>query len=95
MTLREDLDDITELAMDVKGIGGLDSRFAEFMRDHGQALVEAVRDQDRLDWICRNWVLVTKGRGMFGEFPLPYDASSTDLTKSIDTAMKDVASGGS
>ena len=88
MNLRHELEIV--LRGDVSAATGvaLQITMANFLRDHGPALLEAVRDAERYDWIYRNWILITKGRGMFGEFPVPYGSAGNGLNAVIDAARE-------
>lgn len=48
MTMREDLEKI------VSGDGWVSTDANYFLRDHGQALLEAVRDAERIAWFADN-----------------------------------------
>lgn len=52
MSLREELERVVKDASHEK-YTGQDARSVAFLRDHGQALVEALQDSDRLDWVAR------------------------------------------
>lgn len=93
MDLRYEIEQLIELS--AKGEkyweweGTYETAASSFLRDHGPALLEAVKDQERYDWVYRTCVLVTKGRGMFVEFPIPYNSASLELSAAIDAARGD------